>query len=350
MIEDEGSGSRSSAGGAEGAEVSRGLLSNRGSVTVHEPTNTLLLTDTTERIEQIRALVQQLDRPIRQVQIESRVVIATEDFRKDLGVRFGVTSSHEDGNGNVLSTSGSLGALDAMNNAALNNRFVRGGQGGSLPTINPGPLPLGVAVPNLADRLNVNLPVTSQNASGFGFSVLAADYLLDLELSALESEGRGEIISTPRVIAANQQEAFIKQGTEIAFQSVATSGGTTLPQTEFKEVVLELRVVPLITPDNRIVLDLLVKKDEPRFDLVTGGEPAIDKREVQTNVLVDNGQTVVLGGVYEYSKRDAEAGVPFLSDIPGLGALFRQTLKDREKAELLIFVTPTILDDRVGFK
>ena len=341
--EDEGT----NAGGGAGAqgERRRGLLSNRGTVSVDERTNVLLIADTQDRIEEIRSLVQRLDRPVRQVQIESRIVIASEDFAKDLGVRFGITAAGEDNDGNVFSTSGSLSALDRMNNAVLNNRLVDGEGGSGFPNLLPSPLPGGIATAPLSERLNVNLPAANP-AGTFGYTVLAADYLLDLELSALQTEGRGEIVSTPRLITANQNQATIKQGQEIPFVAQSGVAGGVIGNVQFKEAVLELTVTPLITPDDRVVLDLLVKKDEPVVNLLQpGGEPAIDRREIETQVLVNNGQTVVLGGIYEYTKREAQSGVPILQGIPGLGALFRQNLRENEKAELLIFVTPTILED-----
>ncbi len=314
-----------------------GLLSGRGSVSVDQRTNTLLVTDTLQQIDGIRELVAELDRPVRQVQIESRIVIARHDFNHQLGVRFGVTGARQDSRGNLYTTSASSQALNAMNQSAIANR--RAGRGTSTP----------LAVPGLDDRLNVNLPV-SNPAGSLGFSILAADYLLDLELSALETEGRGEVISTPRLIAANQQQAFIQQGVEIPFESVqgGTQGGAV--NVEFKEAVLELRVRPLITPDNRVQLDLQIKQDTVGeiFETGRGGSvPSIDTREMATNVLVDNGQTVVLGGIYQEERNFTTTRVPVLGEVPVMGHLFRRRGTDDQKRELLIFVTPTILDDRV---
>jgi len=194
--------------------------------------------------------------------------------------------------------------------------------------------------------LNVNLPV-SNPAGSFGFSILAADYLLDLELSALESEGNGEVISTPRVITANQAEAFIKQGVEIPYEEATSAGATSV---SFQEAVLELRVTPLITPDNRVQLDLQVKQDTVGeiFQTGRGGSvPSIDTRELATKVLVENGQTVVLGGIFQEERNFQTSKVPVLGDVPVLGHLFRRRGNDEQKRELLIFVTPSILDDRV---
>jgi type IV pilus assembly protein PilQ len=335
-------------GGQQGAGAA-GLLSERGSVSVDARTNTLLITDTAERIVDIRNLVLELDRPVRQVLIESRIVIARNNFAHALGVRFGVTSITEGDRGNVFSTSGSITANDRINNVVLQNRFGinNGIPGNNLPGVAPGdetgdP----IEVPPLNERLNVNLPVASP-AGSFGFSLLAADYLLDLELTALETEGIGEVISTPRVITANQAEAFIQQGVEIPFELATSSGATAI---QFKEAVLELRVTPLITPDNRVQMAVGVKQDTVGQIVPTAGGgsvPSIDTRELSTSVLVDNGQTIVLGGIFQDERNYSVSKVPVLGDVPVLGNLFRRRSNEDEKRELLIFITPTILDDRV---
>ena len=332
-----------------------GLLSDRGSVTLDQRTNTLLVTDTAEQIENIRDLVSELDRPVRQVLIESRIVIANSNFNHELGVRFGATGNFNINN-NLLSLSGSAEANDRMNNVALARRQLLGqrpGRPALLPDAEPpdddGTIEIGtdgIAVPTLADRLNVNLPVANP-AGAFGISFLADNLLLDLELSALEAQGEGEVISTPRVIAANQSEAFIQQGVEIPFEEATTAGATSV---EFKEAVLELRVTPLITPDNRIQLDLSVRQDTVGeiFETGRGGSvPSIDTRELGTNVLVENGQTIVLGGIYEETRNFNTTKVPVLGDVPVLGALFRRRATEDRKRELLIFITPNILDERI---
>jgi len=328
------------------SEAEQGLLSERGFVSVDQRTNTLLVSDTADRIEEVRALVAELDRPVRQVLIESRIVIARSDFNYELGVRFGVSASREDGRGNVFSTSGTSAALDGMNNLAMINR--RNGTGSSLPTTFPGAEGAGIVTPSLNDRLNVNLPTSTSPAGRLGFSLLAADYLLDLELSALEAQGDGEVISTPRVITANQAEAFIKQGVEIPFEEATNAGATAV---QFQEAVLELRVVPLITPDNRVQLTLSVKQDTVGeiFQTGRGGSvPSIDTRELSTRVLVNNGQTVVLGGIFQEERNFNSTKVPVLGDVPVLGNLFRRRGNQEQKRELLIFVTPSILDERVA--
>jgi type IV pilus assembly protein PilQ len=296
-------------------------------------------------------LIAVLDRPVQQVLIESRIVIATDTFARELGVKFGISGGYEDHNGNVVSTAGTAVGTDRMSNLALNNRFS-GGRG--LPVFNPAtpatsPTGGGIAVPSLNDRLNVNLPAATP-AGSFGLAILGADYLLDLELSAAQTEGRGEVVSSPRVVTANQKEAVIKQGQEVAYVTFqnAGGGGAGTATVQFKEVVLELKVTPTITADDRVVLNLGVKKDAVNryIDNPGGGQvPIIDKREINTSVLVDNGQTVVLGGVYEVEKRDDLTKVPFLGDVPILGNLFKKTGRTDTKAELLIFVTPRILSE-----
>ncbi len=339
------------AGAAGGQQQQRGFLSQRGTVSFDDRTNTLLVSDTPQKIVEIRQLIAVLDRPVQQVLIESRIVIATDTFARELGVKFGISGGYEDHNGNVVSTAGTAVGTDRMSNLALNNRF-NGGRG--LPVFNPSAPATsitggGIAVPSLNDRLNVNLPAATP-AGSFGLAILGADYLLDLELSAAQTEGRGEVVSSPRVVTANQKEAVIKQGQEVAYVTFQNSGGggTGTATVQFKEVVLELKVTPTITADDRVVLNLAVKKDAVNryIDNPGGGQvPIIDKREINTSVLVDNGQTVVLGGVYEVEKRDDLTKVPFLGDVPILGNLFKKTGRTDTKAELLIFVTPRILSE-----
>ena len=327
-----------------GAE-DQGVLSSRGSVSVDERTNTLLVTDTADRIQGVESLVTRLDRPVKQVLIESRIVTANDDYSRELGARFGVTSSRLSDSGNLVSTSGSSRALDRMNNQAILNRL---GGGPGTPSVVPGSPPEGIAGPPLNERLNVNLPTSSDPAGQFGLSILGSNFLVDLELSALEQERRGEVISSPRVITANQSEAFIRQGREIPYLEAAASGAATV---SFKRAELELRVTPLITPDNRIVLQLNVKQDTQGEDVnvATGGTaPAIDTREISTEVLVNNGETVVLGGIFEQRIDERRTKVPFLGDVPGVGALFRSTEREDAKAELLIFITPRILNESLG--
>jgi type IV pilus assembly protein PilQ len=308
-------------GGASGGNTQRGFLSPRGSVSFDERTNTLLLNDTPEKIRQLRDLIAVLDKPVQQVLIESRIVVATDDFTRELGAKFGV--------------SGRVNNTEFPNSATATPALTAGIGGGNVTT----------------SGLNVNLPVGAAT-SNFGLAILGANYAIDLELSAAQTEGRGEVISSPRVITANQQEAVIRQGQEIGyvtFQNSAGSGaGSGTATVQFKDAVLELKVTPTITADNRVYLMINVKKDALAgyVDAPGSGKiPTIDTREINTSVLVDNGQTVVLGGIYEVNKSNTISKVPGLGDIPGIGALFRNTSRTNTKAELLIFVTPRILSD-----
>jgi type IV pilus assembly protein PilQ len=315
-------------GGSGGA-----ILSERGSLGVDDRTNTLLVQDTAERLQDIRRMVRTLDVPIKQVLIESRIVVVNDLFSRDLGVRLGVTAFNESNTG-LTTISGTGAGTDTMIGSALDNLAdpLNG-------TVFP------IELPSLANRYNVNLPIADA-AGRFALAILENDYLIDLELSALEAEGRGEIISTPRVITANQSEATIKQGVEIPYQQSSSSGATTI---QFKEAVLELVVTPQITPDNNIIMDLRVSKDNVGEIISTGGlggtVPSIDTRSVETQVLVADGQTVVLGGIYETERRETIKKVPVLGDIPVLGVLFRSKQRVSNKAELLIFVTPRILEE-----
>ncbi|MBK6727397.1 MAG: type IV pilus secretin PilQ [Xanthomonadales bacterium] len=335
-------------GGQQAQNLERGFLSKRGSVTFDKRTNTLLVNDTAEKIKELKDLIELLDRPVDQVLIEARIVVATDTFSRELGARFGVSGAYEDHHGNVITSSGTVQGTDQMINAALANRLA--GRSSGLPVATPGANGSGIFGPALSNRLNVNLPA-SAGAGSFGWSVLAADYILDLELSALQTEGRGEVVASPRVITANQREAVIKQGDEVGYVTISASGGgggIPIPQVQFKEVLLELKVTPTITQDDRIFLAMNVKKDELAGYVSTsiGDVPQINKRELNTAVLVDNGQTVVLGGVYEFKTREDLAKVPFLGDIPAIGNLFKKKSRLTSKAELLIFVTPKILRQR----
>jgi type IV pilus assembly protein PilQ len=306
------------------------LLSTRGTVAIDDRTNTLLLKDTADHIADIRRLVAKLDIPVRQVLIESRIVVVNDDFSRDLGIRWGFTGITDRSDG-LVAVSGNASGTDTIVQSGIDN-------------INNGDPLFPVALPSLADRLNVNMPVANP-AGSFALAILDDDYLVDLELSAAQAEGNGEVISSPRVITANQKEAKIQQGVEIPYREASSSGATT---TQFKDAVLSLTVTPQITPDDRIIMDLYVTKDsvgEQVSDGFGGSVPSIDTRSVQTQVLVDNGQTVVLGGIYETEKGEAVTKIPFLGDIPLLGALFRSTRVVSNKSELLIFVTPKILNE-----
>jgi type IV pilus assembly protein PilQ len=305
------------------------LLSDRGTVTVDERTNSLLIQDTASRLVDIRKMIHQLDIPVRQVLIESRVVIANDDFSRDLGVRFGVTNVQKNGNNGVVSVTGTAIGNDTITTSAVSN-------------VNATGQPFPVTLPSLNNRLNVSLPVVNP-AGSIGLAILGKNSLVDLELSALQAEGRGEVVSNPRVITANQKEAIIKQGVEIPYQQASSSGATNV---SFKEAVLSLKVTPQITPDDRVIMDLNVTKDS--VGTIYAGVPSIDKREVNTQVLVENGETVVLGGIYEQTRSKNVTKVPLLGDLPFMGALFRTTSQVDDKVELLIFVTPKILKESLS--
>ncbi|HWW78586.1 MAG TPA: type IV pilus secretin PilQ [Steroidobacteraceae bacterium] len=313
------------------------LLSARGSVAVDERTNTLLLQDTADRLGDIRRLVATLDIPVRQVLIESRIVVVNDDFNRELGARVGLTTVNANGNG-VVTTSGTAAATDSITSSAATNSAANRG--------NPFPVTVPAGT-NAPERYNVNLPVANP-AGSFALGILGKNFLVDLELSAAQAETKAAIISSPRVITANQKEAVIEQGTEIPYQQSASSGATTI---SFKKAVLSLKVTPQITPDNRIILDLDVRNDSVgTITVLSGGVnvPSIDTKEIATQVLVNDGQTVVLGGVLQTTSRDTSTKVPYLGDIPILGNLFKTTTKTDDKDELLIFVTPKIVREGVN--
>ncbi|GAB7228740.1 type IV pilus secretin PilQ family protein [Vibrio rotiferianus] len=298
------------------------MLSVRGSMTIDERTNSLLIRELPENIAVIREIVESLDIPVKQVQIEARIVTVKEGNLDELGVRWGFTSI----NGNNM-VGGSI-----ENNLAAIGLYDEGGNAEDGSTV------------GIDDFLNVNLAAASTNASSIAFQVakLGSDTLLDLELSALQQESKAEIISSPRLVTTNKKPAYIEQGTEIPYLEASSSGATTIT---FKKAVLSLKVTPQITPDNRLVLDLSVTQDRPGKVVKTGtGEAvAIDTQRIGTQVLVNNGETVVLGGIFQHSVSNTIDKVPLLGDLPLLGALFRRTYEDVGKSELLIFVTPKVV-------
>src|SRR5579863_7449273 len=307
------------------------LLSPRGSVSVDERTNTLLLQDTSDRLNDIRRLVATLDIPVRQVQIEARIVIVNNDFERQLGAVFGFTNVQKNGANGVVTTTGTAAGTD------------------QIMTAGPG-VPITTAAPtgtNAINRYNVNLPVSSP-AGSIALGILGNNFMVDLELSAAQAETQANIISSPRVITANQKKATIEQGVEIPYQQSASSGATTI---SFKKAVLSLKVTPQITPDNRIILDLDVRDDNVGTVVVASGGvnvPSINTREIATQVLVNDGQTVVLGGILSTTQREDDTKVPYLGDIPVLGILFRQTQHTDDKDELMIFITPKIVREGVN--
>jgi len=278
---------------------------------------------------------------VRQVMIESRIVIANNDFARDLGVRFGVSGSTGNFGSNELLVAGGQ-----PGNLALSG-FDKGPWGLNVNTDPPTRYNSGIEIPAGSgnESLWVNLPAPNPSGAINFLIGKVGSYLLQLELSAMQKEGRGEIVSSPRVITSDSHKATIKVGQEIPFQESSASGRTTVA---FKEAVLQLDVTPQITPDDRIIMDLKVNKDAPDFTQTVLGVPPVDTRSVETSVLVDNGETVVLGGVYEREKTYQKEQVPWLGDIPVVGRLFKQEARQDNNSELLIFVTPKILKGEVA--
>lgn len=306
------------------------ILSKRGSATVDQRTNTLFIQDVPSRLEEARRLINQLDVPVRQVQIEARIVIADDKFGRQLGARFGQQSAFNRNGVNV----GSSGTLWNSTAPLTNNAISAGSAGVVTNSFQPG----SGAQP---EQLNVNLPVVGAAGQlALSFLNLGSGNIVNIELSALEADNRGKVVSNPRVITADKRKAVISQGTEIPFLTASASGATTV---QFKPAVLELAVTPQITPDDKIIMDLEVKKDT--VGQVFAGVPSIDTKKVNTQVLVENGDTVVLGGIFEQTSRTDVVKVPVLGDIPILGAAFRRTQKQEDKTELLIFITPKIIKD-----
>lgn len=301
-----------------------GLLSERGSVQVDERSNTLIARDTAPRLKVIADFLAGLDVPARQVLIESRVVVANQSYSRNLGLRWGITAAAKQDAGKAVVISGSGAATDRA------VKELEAGKTGTLTAAEP------------AGRYNVRLPVAGA-AGQFSLALLHPDYLLDLELSAMQAEGQGRLISAPRVLASDQREASIQQGVEIPYQEAASSGATT---THFKQAALGLTVTPRITPNGEVILRLMVTKDSVGKIVATergGAVPSIDTRRIETEVLVQDGQTLVLGGIRETESADTQSSVPFLGSIPGAGRLFRSGIKSSNQTELLIFVTPKIM-------
>ena len=292
--------------GQGGTMESRGFLSRRGSLSFDRRTNTLLVIDIPQRVAEIKRLVTMLDKPVDQVVIEARIVIASETFARELGARFGVQGDKR-------------------------NVSWGGSQPGSF---------------SPPSGLNFSSPA-GDGAGSLAFTILGNTIDWSVELSALQREGRGEVVSNPRIVTSNQREAIIRQGQEVGYLTVTGGQSNSIPTVEFKDVLLELKVTPTITNDGRVFLAMELKKDEIDGFIDIGQNlgqvPQINKREITTAVLVEDGQTVSIGGVYEFRDRNDLTKVPFLGDLPFLGNLFKKRGRSKEKGELLIFVTPKVL-------
>lgn len=298
------------------------LLSSRGSVVADTRTNTLIINDTSQNIDKVRKMIDLLDVSVKQVMIEARIVRATTDFTKEMGVKWGILSQ----------------------GITKNNDLLVGGSDTTLWDLKT-PDDDGKYTITRPDNLNVDLGVTGAGASKIAFGLISlSDFMLDLELSALQADGYGEVISTPKVLTADKQKAKVSSGQQIPYQTTSTAGGAATATTEFKDALLSLDVTPSITPDGKVQMDLLITSDSPA-GTAPNGEIILNKNEITTNVLVDNGETVVLGGIFEQQNSKTQTKVPFLGDIPYLGRLFRKDAKTENKRELLIFVTPRIVND-----
>lgn len=316
------------------------ILSQRGSVTFDVRTNTIFVQDTPKKLEEIQAIINKVDVPVKQVMIESRMVIASNTFSKALGARFGITQTGTPGSNTNMTVSGSLG--NRFTEISATGVATQGTHNGSIQTASSNGSTL-TSSDGLPDLMS-NLPVTNAYG-GIALSLLklSANLLLNLELSALEADARGKVISSPRVTTANQQKARIAQGVEIPYQTATSSGATAV---SFKKAELSLEVTPQITPDQKIIMDLDVRKDS-RGETLPGGV-AINTQNVQTQVLVGNGETVVLGGIYEQVSRKATDKVPFFGDLPVVGYAFKRNTKQEDKTELLIFITPKVMDETLA--
>lgn len=321
-----GSGSSNSTSNGDDRES---LLSSRGSISIDARTNTIIVNDTQPFIDKIRNMVDLLDVQVKQVMVEARIVRATTDFTKEMGVKWGILSQ----------------------GITNNNHLLVGGSDTTLWDLrDPQESDLGGFTYDIQrpDNLNVDLGVTSQGASRIAFGLISlSDFMLDLELSALQADGYGEVISTPKVLTADKQKATVASGSQIPYQSAEGGGANAVSTTSFIDATLSLDVTPSITPDGKVQMELNITSDSPGNPTPTG-QLTINKNQINTNVLVDNGETVVLGGIFEQETRNAQTKVPFLGDLPYLGRLFRKDVKSDNKRELLIFVTPRIVNDSVS--
>jgi type IV pilus assembly protein PilQ len=319
-----GNGGNNSGNNSGGSQSTGSVLSDRGQAVVDERTNSIIVTDTADRIEAFKRLVEQIDIPIRQVMIEARLVIANSNFRRELGVRWGGITYGANKNGIVEGA----GKLDGLKSDPGSPYEVLTGQPGKST--------------NMANDHVVDLGVENP-AGSIAAAILTDNGFLDMELSALENAGYAEIVSQPKVVTSDKQKAMIKSGKQIPFQEASASGATT---TSFKDAILKLEVTPQITPDNNVIMDLVITKDS-LGDITATGSITIDINQIETKVLVPNGETVVLGGVFGVDTNKIDVKVPVLGDIPYLGRLFKRSINSESKTELLIFITPKIIADKM---
>ena len=315
------------------------MLSKRGSAVVDARTNMLFVQDTAGRLEDVRQLIAKVDLPVRQVLIEARIVEAADTFSKNLGVRLGYNEAGGGHNGGRGFASGNYSVGAGLGNSTYQTGQVStGGTATTTPNI-------------LTDGMNVNLPATPRTgrAGALSFILFNASrtQFLNMEISALEADGRGKVVSSPRVMTANQIEALIEQGVEIPYRQATSSGATSIA---FRKASLALRVKPQITPDGKITMSLDVNKDTPSTTDTGGAGVAIDTKHIKTEVLVENGGTVVIGGIYQQNLKDMVNRIPVLGSLPYVGFLFRNTGKIDDKTELLVFITPKIVDEALNVR
>ena len=328
ITQNKGASSAGSNTGSTSGDDKESLLSSRGSISIDARTNTLIVNDTQPFIDKIRNMVDLLDVQVKQVMVEARIVRASTEFTKEIGVKWGILSQGITNNNNLLVGGSDTTLWD-----------LRDPQESDL-----GGYTYDIQRP---DNLNVDLGVANP-AGRIAFGLISlSDFMLDLELSALQADGYGEVISTPKVLTADKQAAKVSSGTQIPYQSSEGGGANAVSTTEFIDATLSLDVTPSITPDGKVQMLLNITSDTPGNPTPTG-QLTINKNQISTNVLVDNGETVVLGGIFEQETRNGQTKVPFLGDIPYLGHLFRRDLKSDNKRELLIFVTPRIVNDSVS--
>nr|WP_057920190.1 type IV pilus secretin PilQ [Lysobacter antibioticus] len=362
LTEAKGIGGSGGSGGGEsgGGNNENGFLSPRGRLVADERTNTLMISDIPKKVVQMKELIRVIDRPVDQVLIEARIVIATESFARDLGARFGVSGQK----GDVI-TSGTLESINNYRNTTAKNELIRDQANKLTEDADLFRISDPAKATSLLDQarsllqtmtnpaflfpasLNSNVGIANP-AGALAFTILGKWVNLDMEFTAMQTEGRGEVVSNPRVVTSNQREAVISQGQEVGYVTISPQqGGNSIPipNVQFKDVLMEMKVNPTITNDGRVFLNMNVKKDEIEgfIDTSIGQVPQINKRNINTAVLVEDGQTVVIGGVYEFRDRTDLSKVPFLADIPFLGNLFKKKSRSKEKAELLIFVTPKVM-------
>jgi type IV pilus assembly protein PilQ len=324
LFDTRGQGGTGGGGSSRGKNTTGSILSPRGNAIVDERTNTIILTDTEEKIAEFRGIVQQIDIPVRQVEIEARIVIANTDFRKQIGARWGLAAVRTHGS-SLVNIMGTREGLDSEPG-------------------NPGEFFLGGGTLDIEESLAVDLGVADPSGS-IAIGLLRNNTFLDLELSALQNDGYGEIISQPKVLTSDKKKAIIESGTEVPYLEASSAGNTNI---QFEDATLKLEVTPLITPDNRIVMELKVNQDSIGQFVpsgIGGLVPTIDTTSVETEALVGDGQTLVLGGIFQMESLESVEKVPVLGDIPGIGRLFRNKSTDQTKREILIFITPRILND-----